>query len=128
MALLRKIDCVMIRVEDLGAARQFYERVLGLEPLWSHGHSVALGMPESDAEIVIHDDPDIPRECNVHYLVDDVKAAVTMLSAQGCKIIVLPFEIRIGLCAVVSDPFGNVLNLLDMSKGPVELNLKRRGS
>jgi len=127
MALLRKIDCVMIGVEDLDAARQFYERVLGLEPLWSHGHSVALGMPESDAEIVIHD-PNIPRECKVHYLVDDVKAAVTMLSTEGCKIIVPPFQIRIGLCAVVSDPFGNVLNLLDMSKGPVENNLKRRGS
>jgi hypothetical protein len=27
-----------------------------------------------------------------------------------------PFEIRIGKCTVVSDPFGNLLNLLDIGK------------
>jgi catechol 2,3-dioxygenase-like lactoylglutathione lyase family enzyme len=83
MALLRKIDCVMLRVDDLGAAREFYEQVLGLTPLWSDEHSVALGMPESEAEIVLHDDPGIPRDCNVHYLVDDVTDAVARLSAKG---------------------------------------------
>jgi catechol 2,3-dioxygenase-like lactoylglutathione lyase family enzyme len=94
--LLRKIDCVMVRVDNLSAAREFYERSLGLLTLWSDQHSVALGMPESDAEIVLHDNRDIPRECNVHYLVDDVIAAVTALKAQGCKVIVTPFEVRIG--------------------------------
>lgn len=125
MALLRKIDCVMIRVEDLAAAQEFYQRVLGLEPLWSDEHSVALGMPESDAELVLHDSPDIPRECNVHYLVDDVIAAVAELAAEGCAVTVEPFDIRIGKCAVVTDPFGNLLNLLDLSKGFLKYNLKK---
>jgi predicted enzyme related to lactoylglutathione lyase len=124
MALLRKIDCVMLRVDDLGAAREFYEQVLGLTPLWSDEHSVALGMPESEAEIVLHDDPDIPRDCNVHYLVDDVIDAVARLSAKRCEVIVAPFEVRIGRCAVLIDPFGNSLNLIDMSKGPIEYNLR----
>lgn len=57
--LLRKIDCVMIRVDNLDAAREFYQQSLGLEPLRSDEHSVALGMPESDAEIVLHDNPEI---------------------------------------------------------------------
>ena len=35
VALLRKIDCVMLRVDDLTSAWEFYERTLGLEPLWS---------------------------------------------------------------------------------------------
>jgi len=30
-----------------------------------------------------------------------------------------PFEIQIGRCVVVQDPFGNPLVLLDMSKGPL---------
>lgn len=30
-----------------------------------------------------------------------------------------PFEIRIGMCAVVEDPRGTRLVILDMSKGPV---------
>jgi predicted enzyme related to lactoylglutathione lyase len=124
VAMLRKIDCVMLRVDDLSAARQFYQQTLGLEPLWSDDHAVALAMPESEAEIVLHDDPDLPRDCNVHYLVDDVAEAVAELAAHGCQVIVAPFEVRIGKCAILTDPFGNSLNLIDMSKGPLEYNLR----
>ncbi len=119
MALLRKIDCVMIPVDDLAEARRFYEDVLGLRFRWSDRHAIALGMPESEAEIVLHNDPGIPRECGVHYLVDDVEAAVAMLCARGCETVAPPFDVRIGKCAVVRDPFGNLLNLLDMRKGPL---------
>ena len=126
MALLRKIDCVMLRVDDLTSAWEFYERTLGLEPLWSDEHSVGLGMPETDAEIVLHDNPDIPRDCNVHYLVDDVNTAVTRLAAAGWTVVAPAFDVRIGRCAVLADSTGNKLNLLDMTKGPVEYNLKRR--
>jgi catechol 2,3-dioxygenase-like lactoylglutathione lyase family enzyme len=124
-AILRKIDCVMTKVGDLTAARDFYQRVLGLKPLWSDTQFLALGLPESDAEVVLHDDPQIPRECNVHYLVDDVKEAVASLDAEHCEVIVPPFEVRVGMCAIARDPFGNLLNLIDMSKGRVEDNLKR---
>jgi hypothetical protein len=36
-----------------------------------------------------------------------------------------PFEIRIGLCAVVMDPWDNVLVLLDASKGLLEVDENR---
>ena len=117
--VLRKIDCVMVKVEDLDAARQFYERVLSLTHLWSNAHSIALGMRDCDAEIVLHDDPQIPRECSVHYLVGDVRAAAAKLSSAGCSVMVAPFEVPIGMCAVLRDPFENLLSLIDMSKGPV---------
>jgi catechol 2,3-dioxygenase-like lactoylglutathione lyase family enzyme len=122
-AVLRKIDCVMVKVENLAAAQRFYERVLGLTHLWSNAHSVALGMRDCDAEIVLHDDPKIPRECNVHYLVGDVKEAAAKLSSAGCAVMVAPFQVRIGMCAVLRDPFENLLNLIDMSKGPIEYGL-----
>jgi len=127
VGLLRKIDCVMLRVDDLASAREFYQRTLGLEPLWSDEHSVALGMPETDAEIVLHDNPDIPRDCNVHYLVDDVSTAVTALAAAGWSVVVPAFEVQTGKCAVLADSAGNKLNLLDMTKGPVNYSLKRAG-
>jgi catechol-2,3-dioxygenase len=125
-AVLRKIDSVMVKVEDLDGARGFYERVLGLTHLWSNTHSTALGMRDCDAEIVLHDDPKIPRECNVHYLVGDVNQAAAKLSSAGCSVMVAPFEVRIGMCAVLRDPFENLLNLIDMSKGPIEYGLKQR--
>jgi predicted enzyme related to lactoylglutathione lyase len=116
--LLRKIDCVMLRVDDLASASEFYQRTLGLELLWSNEHSVSLGMPETDAEIVLHDNPDIPRDCNVHYLVDDVSSAVIALAAAGWSVVVPAFEVHIGRCAILADSAGNKLNLLDITKGP----------
>ena len=125
-AVLRKIDCVMVKVQNLDAARRFYERVLGLTHLWSNTHSIALGMRDCDTEIVLHDDPQVPRECNVHYLVGDVREAAARLSSAGCSVMVAPFEVRMGMCAVLRDPFENLLNLIDMSKGAVEYALKEQ--
>jgi predicted enzyme related to lactoylglutathione lyase len=116
----------MVKVENLDAARRFYEHVLGLTHLWSNTHSIALGMRDCDAEIVLHDDPQIPRECNVHYLVGDVNEAAAKLSSAGCAVMVAPFEVRVGMCAVLRDPFENLLNLIDMSKGPSECGLKEQ--
>ena len=119
---LKKIDCVMVRVADVAAAAAYYGRVFGLRPLWTEtapAHTmVGLGFPETDAELVLHDDAGIPRAVEVHYLVDDVGAATEHLRREGCAITVPPFAITIGKCAVVRDPFGATLCLLDMSTGP----------
>ncbi len=45
-------------------------------------------------------------------------AAHRMVEAGG-KVLVQPFDIQIGRCTVVEDPWGNRLVLLDMSKGPL---------
>jgi predicted enzyme related to lactoylglutathione lyase len=45
-------------------------------------------------------------------LVDDVIAIVAGLAAAGCRVLVTPFDVRIGKCAVLADPFGNKLNLI----------------
>jgi lactoylglutathione lyase len=121
--MLRKIDCIMIRVNDVEAAAAYYTKVFGLRPQWSGDDSIGLTFPETDAEIVLHHDPDIPSSVEVHYLVDDVGGAVAHLAAQGCQILVAPFPITIGKCAVIRDPFGTRLCILDMTKGPRPLNL-----
>jgi predicted enzyme related to lactoylglutathione lyase len=117
--MLRKIDCVMLHVEDLDAALAYYQKVFGLRLHWRNGLQAGLGMPETDAEIVLYSGPDLPPGASVHYLVDDVTSAVEQLAAQGCSVLVAPFEITIGKCAVISDPFGNTLAILDMTKGPL---------
>ena len=117
--MLRKIDCVMLRVDDLEVAVAYYQEVFGLRLHWRNGLQVGLGLPETDAEIVLHSETNLSPEASVHYLVDDVTTAVQHLAAQGCAILVAPFEIAIGQCAVVRDPFGNTLRLLDMMKGPL---------
>jgi lactoylglutathione lyase len=99
--VLRKIDCVMIRVEDVEAAAAYYAKVFGLRPLWSGEGAVGLVFAESDAEIVLHREMTIPSSVEVHYKVDDVVVAVAHYAAQGCQILVAPFDIAIGKCAVI---------------------------
>ena len=114
----------MIYVEDLDAALAYYRDVFGLRPRWRDKGQVGLGMPESEAEIVLHTDRGIPHQVEVHYLVDDADAAAATVAATGGAILVAPFDIVIGRCAVVRDPFGTTVCLLDMSKGHRELNLE----
>jgi lactoylglutathione lyase len=121
--MLRKIDCIMIRVDDVEAAAAYYAKVFGLHPQWSGDDSIGLVFAESDAEIVLHRNLDLPSPVEVHYLVDDVVAAVAHYEEQGCHILVAPFEITIGKCAVLQDPFGIRLCILDLTKGLRPLNL-----
>ncbi|GAC1349777.1 MAG: hypothetical protein NVS2B12_32810 [Ktedonobacteraceae bacterium] len=121
--MLRKIDCVMIQVDDLEAAKTYYMDVFGLRPRWRQEDSIGLAFPETDAEIVLHNKPDMPSRMEVHYLVDDVVAAAVQYVAKGCHLLVEPFDITIGKCAVIEDPFGVHLCILDMTKGPLELNI-----
>jgi predicted enzyme related to lactoylglutathione lyase len=116
--MLRKIDCVMVRVDDLEAASGYYARVFGLRPLWRDASSVGMGLPDTDAEVVLHT-MDLPREWNVYYLVDNVHTAVSAWR-QEARVVREPFEIEIGWCAVLEDPFGNAVGILDMSKGARE--------
>ena len=121
--MLRKIDCVMIRVEDVEVSAAYYAKVFGLRPKWSGEGAVGLAFPETDAEIVLHSEMTIPSSVEVHYLVDDVVVAVAHYAAQGCQILVAPFDITIGKCAVISDPFGTRLCILDITKGLRPSNL-----
>ena len=112
-----KNDCVMIRVEDVDVSDAYYAKVFGLRPKWSGEGTVSLVFPESDAEIVFHRETSIPSSVEVHYLVDSVVSAVAHYAAEGCEILVAPFDITIGKCAVIRDPFGTRLCILDTTKG-----------
>ena len=116
----------MIRVRDVRAAATYYAKVFGLHPRWSGDDSVGLVFPETDAEIVLHSDPNILSSVEVHYLVDDVVAAVAHYGAEGCDVLVRPFDITIGKCAVIRDPFGTRLCILDLTKGLRPPNLAGR--
>jgi predicted enzyme related to lactoylglutathione lyase len=112
--MLREIDCVMVPVPDLEAGVDLYQRAFGLTVHWRDDVSVGMGLQNSKTEVVLN----VDGIAGVHYLVDDVPAAVERALAEGCALTVAPFEIVIGWCAVLSDPFGNPVYLLDMTKGP----------
>lgn len=112
--LFRNVDCLRIGVADLAAALAFYRDALGHELIWRTDTAAGLRLPESDAEIVIHTEG---RGMEVDLSVDSVPDAVATFVTAGGEVVAPPFEIQIGLCAVVRDPWGNVLVILDASKG-----------
>jgi lactoylglutathione lyase len=123
--MLLRIDCVMFRVEDIDPALDFYREVMGLVPRWREGNMAGLDFPRTPGtELVLHTDSDIPA-VDVNYAVDDVAAALPTLVRAGCRVVAGPFPIAIGNCAVVTDPFGNSLTLVDMTKGRRPPNLAR---
>ena len=111
--LFEKVDCVMLKVDDLGAALSFYSDALGHPVLWRTPEAAGLGMPGTDAELVLH--KSLGPE--VDLLVADVDEAVRRVNAAGGETITGPFDIPIGRCAVVRDPFGNAIVMLDQTKG-----------
>jgi predicted enzyme related to lactoylglutathione lyase len=106
----------MVRVDALGAAETFYTEVFGLRPLWRDESAVGLGLAETDAEVVLHT-MDLPPDLSVHFLVDDVAAAVTAYVRGGCVVRTPPFDVAVGRCAVLEDPFGNPVCVIDLSRG-----------
>ena len=54
---------------------------------------------------------------DVDLLVDSADEAVRLIEGVGGRVIVPPFDIQIGRCAVVEDPWENPLVLLDTTKG-----------
>lgn len=114
MPLLRKVDCVRLYVPDLEAALSFYREQLGHALIWRTEKAVGLRLPESDAELVIQTED---QRQEIDFLVDSADEAAKVIEQAGGKVIVQPFDIQIGRCVVVEDPWGNPLVLLDTSKG-----------
>jgi predicted enzyme related to lactoylglutathione lyase len=114
MALLRNVDCVRIPVPDLDAALAFYADRLGHDLIWRTTEAAGLRLPGGDTELVLRVDRPEPE---VDFLVDSADEAAAAVVTAGGTVITPPFDIPVGRVAVVADPFGNALCLLDLSKG-----------
>ena len=112
--LVRKVDCVQIPVPSLEEGLAFYRDELGHELLWRSESAVGLRLPESDAALVLHVEARPPE---VDLLVESVDDAAARIVGAGGTVLVPPFDVQIGRCVVVADPWGTRLVLLDASKG-----------
>jgi catechol 2,3-dioxygenase-like lactoylglutathione lyase family enzyme len=112
--LLRRVDCVQIPVPDLDGGLSFYRDRLGHELIWRSDTAAGLRLADSDTELVLH----IQRpEPEVDFLVDSVDQAASQLISAGGTVLVESFDIPVGRVAVVADPFGNPLTILELTKG-----------
>lgn len=114
LPIFKKIDCVRLPVSDLESGLSFYMDNLGLELIWRTEESVGLRLPQDESEIVLYTDD---RGEEIDILVESADEAARYFEPAGGEVVVQPFDIRIGRCVVVKDPWGNELVLLDNSKG-----------
>ena len=115
--LFRKLDCYSLPVEDLDSAIAFYGS-LGHALIWRDGtHAAGLSLPDCEAEIVLHTDN---RPVETYFLVRSVPQAIECIKNAGGVLVRGPFEIQVGLYAMLHDPWNNPLVLLDFSNGKLE--------
>lgn len=114
MSIIRKVDCIQLYVPDLTAGLDFYCNKLGHELLWRTASAAGLRLPDSDSEIVLQTERD---RVEVDFLVTSVEEAVAAFQTAGGTVVVAPFDIPIGRCVVVADPWKNQYVLLDTRNG-----------
>ena len=110
-----------IRVPDMDQALTFYRDKLRLKLLWKKGTDEAgLKMADSDTEIVlVKEELEQPE---IDLTVDSVENSIEIFEEAGGKVLVSPFEIAIGKCSVVEDPWKNKFVILDNSKGLLKVD------
>jgi len=113
-SLFSKVDCIRIPVTNLEDGLDFYSKKLGHKLIWQADDSAGLILSDDKSEIVLYTEQ---LGLEIDFKVDDVKQAIESFVAAGGEIVTGPFEIRIGKCAVMKDPWDNQYIILDSSKG-----------
>ena len=117
--LFRKVDCHSLPVDDLDKALNFYQTKLGHELLWRSDSAAGMRIPESNAELVLHT---ADRPIETDFTVESVPDAIKVFTDAGGEVVVGPFDIAIGKCAVLRDPWGNRIVILDNSEGLLQVD------
>lgn len=112
--LFENVDCIELYVSDLDEGIRCYRDSYGLALLWRADDSAGLGMPHGITEIVLQT---ARKKMNVDFKVPSVVDAIRRIVEAGGTVVTGPFDIPIGKCAVVRDPWQNEYVILDMSKG-----------
>lgn len=108
------VDCIELYTPDIQKGIDYYCTNLGLKVIWKTESSVGLGMNEGITEVVLQNER---KEMNVDFKVESVTEAVKDIEKAGGQILYGPFDIPIGKCAVVKDPWDNKYVILDTTKG-----------
>src|SRR3954447_24788540 len=113
--VLRAVDAVTVSVPDLDRGLSFYRDHLGHTLLWRNDErgQAGLRLPDGETELVLT----TRQEYAPTWLVASAGDAVARIVAGGGEVLVEPAPIPVGQLAVVADPFGNALVLVDLSTG-----------
>jgi predicted enzyme related to lactoylglutathione lyase len=111
--VLRSVDAITIPVPGLDEGLAFYRDRLGHQLLWRNDAvgQAGLALPDSRVEVVLS----TRQQMEPNWLVESIDAAVHDLVQAGASVAAPPTTIPVGKVAVVTDPFGNPLVLVELT-------------
>ena len=116
--LVTGVDFVCVPTQDLGAAMDFYENVLGLEPSkrWGNDDPMGAEFEPGDVTIALLNNAKLGIEFQANkvpiaFQVDDVEAARAELESRGVSFGADTIDSGVCHMAHFTDPDGNVLML-----------------
>ncbi len=116
-SLVRDLNIVILRAQDLAAARTFYGETLGMTieeetpnfltvlPVDGQGATLGIGVGETAAAGAAG-----ATGAEVWWRVDDADALYAALVAKGVRITAKPEDRPFGRALAFADPAGNILN------------------
>lgn len=116
--MLKRIDRIILFVQNVPAAVSYYRDTLGLRLHRAAPNLASFFLADGETELVLHSDADQPYE-QTYYLVDDVRDLYRRRDALKLKFAQRPTAASHGYRAAVKDAMGNVLLLIDrtLSRG-----------
>ncbi|MCI0886138.1 MAG: VOC family protein [Chloroflexi bacterium] len=108
---------VSVYTEDLDKMLDFYEAVLGVKPQ-DHGDWRPFNLARSTFSVHAGGAPeDHPPGFSVSIEVDDIDAALAQCEAHGARVLEGVSDEAFGRRAVIEDPDGHTLHLLQVEMG-----------
>lgn len=115
--MLQKLRTVVYHVSDIAAAKEWYSKTCGINPYFDEPFYV--GFDINGCELGL--DPDMSsvtpgNQTTSFWSVEDIVAAVEKFTTAGATLIQEPTNVGGDITvAVVSDPFGNHIGLIQES-------------
>jgi catechol 2,3-dioxygenase-like lactoylglutathione lyase family enzyme len=111
--VLRSVDAITIPVPGLDEGLAFYRDRLGHRLLWRNDTvgQAGLALPDCSVEVVLA----TRQQMEANWLVESMDTAIHDLLASGARVASEPSTIPVGRVAVVIDPFGNPLVLVELT-------------
>ena len=109
-----KLSEIAFFTDDVGATRNFYQNLLGSDPI-AQSDGMVIFMTD-DIKIFIHrtykpEEGDLPPENHIAFIVADVDEAVASLQSVGLEIEVKPRDYYWGRSAYLRAPDGQLIEL-----------------
>ena len=110
---IRRLQTTIYFVTDWDAATKFYRETLGLKELVNFPNRWAMYEMPGGGKIALQESPNGREENRISIEVTDIRNYIAELKTKGAKVVEEVFREDFGEFALIEDPSGNPIFLID---------------